>query len=187
MKRILSALILLSLVLISFESYAYNGEVIKFKMSDSKIYPGTARSVTVYVPEQYDGTEPACLWVSVSGGSFIFDIFDKLIADGDVPVIIGVFVAPGQIRDAQGDVVRYNRSNELDRMDGRYAEFLETEVLPVVCSHKTKDGRPIKISSRATDRAIYGSSSGGICAFNAAWQRPDLFSRVYTACGTFVL
>lgn len=186
MKRILSALILLSLVLISFESYAYNGEVIKFKMSDSKIYPGTARSVTVYVPEQYDGTEPACLWVSVSGGSFIFDIFDRLIADGDVPVIIGVFVAPGQIRDAQNNVVRYNRSNELDRMDGRYAEFLDTEVLPAVCSHKTKDGRPIKISSRATDRAIYGSSSGGICAFNAAWQRPDLFSRVYTACGTFV-
>lgn len=186
MKRILSVLILLCLALVCSESYAYNGEIIKFKMSDSKIYPGTTRGVTVYVPEQYDGTEPACLWVSVSGGSFMFDIFDKLIADGDVPVMIGVFVAPGQIHDAQGNVVRYNRSNELDRMDGRYAEFLETEVLPEVCSHKTKDGRPIKISLRATDRAIYGNSSGGICAFNAAWQRPDLFSRVYASCGTFV-
>ena len=93
MKRILSVIILFCLALVCFESSAYNGEVIKFKMSNSKIYPGTARGVTVYVPEQYDGTKPACLWVSVSGGSFIFDIFDKLIADGDVPVIIGVFVA----------------------------------------------------------------------------------------------
>ena len=78
----------------------------------------------------------------------MFDILDKLIADGDVPVIIGVFVAPGQIRDAQDNVVRYNRSNELDRMDGRYAEFLESEVLPAVCSHKTKEDYQIKISSR---------------------------------------
>ena len=28
--------------------------------------------------------------------------------------------------------------------------------------------------------------SGGIAAFNAAWQRPDLFGRVYSGCGTFV-
>lgn len=187
MKRLLCAVILtLSLVTISFESFAYEGEVIKFKINDSKIYPGTTRTVTLYVPQQYDGNKPACLWLSVSGGSFMYDIFDKSIADGDVPVIIGVFVSPGQIRDAEDNVVRYNRSNELDRMDGRYAEFLETEVLPAVSTQKTEDGRPIKISDRATDRAIYGNSSGGICAFNAAWQRPDLFSRVYASCGTFV-
>ena len=187
MKRLLCAVILtLSLVTISFESFAYEGEVIKFKINDSKIYPGTARTVTLYVPQQYDGNKPACLWLSVSGGSFMYDILDKSIADGDVPVIIGVFVSPGQIRDAEDNVVRYNRSNELDRMDGRYAEFLETEVLPAVSTQKTEDGRPIKISDRATDRAIYGNSSGGICAFNAAWQRPDLFSRVYASCGTFV-
>ena len=116
----------------------------------------------------------------------MLDTIDELIAAGDIPTIIGVFVNPGQIRDAEDNVVRYNRSNELDRMDGRYAEFLETEVLPMVCNQKTKDGREIKISDRATDRAIYGNSSGGICAFNVAWQRPDLFSRVYASCGTFV-
>ena len=170
----------------SLETFAYNGEIVKFKIENSKIYPGTSRSITIYVPKEYDGNKPACLWISVSGGSFMYDIFDKLIADGDIPVIIGVFVSPGQIRDTEDKVVRYNRSNELDRMDGRYAEFLETEVLPAVCNHKTEDGRPIKISNRATDRAIYGNSSGGICAFNAAWQRPDLFSRVYASCGTFV-
>ena len=116
----------------------------------------------------------------------MLDTIDELVAAGDIPTIIGVFVNPGQIRDAEDNVVRYNRSNELDRMDGRYAEFLETEVLPMVCNQKTKDGREIKISDRATDRAIYGNSSGGICAFNVAWQRPDLFSRVYASCGTFV-
>ena len=92
-----------------------------------------------------------------------------------MPVTIGVVVRPGQIRNDKGEVVRYNRSNELDRMDGRYAEFLETEVLPAVCRQKLLDGREIKISNRATDRAINGSSSGGISSFNVAWQRPDLF------------
>ena len=187
MKRILSTLIFtLSLVAISFESSAYNGQVVKFKLADSKIYPGTTRNIKVYVPQEYDGKSPACLWLSVSGGTFMYDILDKSIAEGDMPVTIGVFVDPGQIRDANNNVLRYNRSNELDRMDGRYAEFLETEVLPAVSNHKTEDGRQILISDRATDRAIYGNSSGGICAFNAAWQRPDLFSRVYASCGTFV-
>ena len=187
MKQSIAAVVIsLCFAILPFEAMAYNGEIVKFKMHDSQIYPGTVRNISVYVPKEYDGKTPACLWVSMSGGSFMLDTLDKLIADGEIPVIIGVFVSPGQIRDAEGNVVRYNRSNELDRMDGRYAEFLETEVLPEVCKRKTTDGRAIKISERATDRAIYGNSSGGICAFNVAWQRPDLFSRVYTSCGTFV-
>jgi enterochelin esterase-like enzyme len=187
MKRyILAVAISLCFAILPFCAKAHNGEVITFRMDNSKIYPGTVRNITVYVPQQYDGKTPACLLASMSGGSFMLDTLDKLIADGDIPVIIGVFVSPGQIRDNDNNVVRYNRSNELDRMDGRYAEFLEREVLPAVCKHKTSDGRAIKISDRATDRAIYGNSSGGICAFNVAWQRPDLFSRVYSSCGTFV-
>ncbi|MBQ7855692.1 MAG: hypothetical protein IJ348_01095 [Alistipes sp.] len=187
MRRSIIAVVLsLCFVALPFGAVAYNGEIVKFKMHDSKIYPGTVRNISVYVPQEYNGKTPACLFVSMSGGSFMLDTLDKLIADGELPVIIGVFISPGQIRDANGSVVRYNRSNELDRMDGRYAEFLETEVLPAVRNYKTKDGREIKISDRATDRAIYGNSSGGICAFNVAWQRPDLFSRVYSSCGTFV-
>ena len=187
MKRyILAVAISLCFAILPFCAKAHNGEVITFRMDNSKIYPGTVRNITVYVPQQYDGKTPACLLVSMSGGSFMLDTLDKLIADGDIPVIIGVFVSPGQIRDNDNNVVRYNRSNELDRMDGRYAEFLETEVLPAVSRRKTKDGREVKISDRATDRVIYGNSSGGICAFNVAWQRPDLFSRVYSSCGTFV-
>ena len=185
-KSAVAILLSLAFIVLPFCSVAYNGEVVKFEMRDSKIYPGTVRNVNIYVPKEYDGKTPACLWVSMSGGSFMLDTIDELVAAGDIPTIIGVFVSPGQIRDAEDNVVRYNRSNELDRMDGRYAEFLETEVLPMVCNQKTKDGREIKISDRATDRAIYGNSSGGICAFNVAWQRPDLFSRVYASCGTFV-
>lgn len=187
MRKIVVAIFLsLAFVVSPFSAEAYNGKMINFELNDSKIYPGTTRKITVYVPKEYDGKTPACLWVSMSGGSFMLDTIDELIAAGDIPTIIGVFVSPGQIRDAEDNVVRYNRSNELDRMDGRYAEFLEREVLPAVCKHKTSDGRAIKISDRATDRAIYGNSSGGICAFNVAWQRPDLFSRVYSSCGTFV-
>ena len=185
-KSAVAILLSLAFIVLPFCSVAYNGEIVKFEMRDSKIYPGTVRNVNIYVPKEYDGKTPACLWVSMSGGNFMLDTIDELIAAGDIPTIIGVFVNPGQIRDAEDNVVRYNRSNELDRMDGRYAEFLETEVLPMVCNQKTKDGREIKISDRATDRAIYGNSSGGICAFNVAWQRPDLFSRVYASCGTFV-
>lgn len=187
MKRNFAAIVLsLCFATLPYVASAYKGEVITFKMHDSKIYPGTVRNVNIYVPEAYDGRTPACLWVSMSGGSFMLDTIDELIAAGDIPTIIGVFVSPGQIHDAEDNVVRYNRSNELDRMDGRYAKFLETEVLPAVSGRKTSDGREIKISDRATDRAIYGNSSGGICAFNVAWQRPDLFSRVYASCGTFV-
>ena len=186
MKRFFLATILLLGFIVAPINATARGELLDFKMCDSKIYPGTQRTVSVYVPQQYDGKTPACLWVSMSGGSFMVDIFDKLIDAGEIPVLIGVFIGPGQIRDNDNRVIRYNRSNELDRMDGRYAKFIEREVLPMVCRQKSQDGREIKISDRVADRAIYGNSSGGICAFNVAWQRPDLFSRVYASCGTFV-
>ena len=173
--------------LLPLSAVAYNGQIIKFKLDNSTIYPGTVRNIEVYIPQQYDGQTPACLWVSMSGGcEMMAEIFDAMIAEGSLPVIIGVYISPGQIRDSKNRVVRYNRSTELDRMDGRYAEFIESEVLPAVCSHKTENGLDIKISKNATDHAIYGNSSGGICAFNVAWQRPDLFSRVYSAIGTYI-
>ena len=104
---------------------AYNGHLFKFKMDNSIIYPGTKRNIEVYVPRQYDGTKPACLWVSMSGGAkMMAEIFDEMIASGELPVIVGVFISPGQIRNDRDEVVRYNRSNELDRMDGRYARFI---------------------------------------------------------------
>lgn len=178
------------LVIFSLQSVVASeleGELIEFKLEQSDIYPGTARKISVYIPKQYNAESPACLLVAMSGkATFLGGVFDKLIAAKEMPVTIAVVIGPGQIRNSENQVVRYNRSNELDRMDGRYTDFICNEVLPAVCSHKTRQGLDIKLSDRATDRAVFGVSSGGICAFNIAWQRPDLFSRVYTVCGTFV-
>ena len=186
-KSVVAILLSLAFVVLPFCAVAYDGEMINFEIKNPKTYPGTVRKITVYVPKQYDGKKEACLLVRIDKGEqLIAETFDQLIAEGAMPVTIGVVIRPGQIRNAEGKVVRYNRSNELDRMDSRYAEFIETEVLPAVCRQKTSDGREIKISNRATDRAINGNSSGGIASFNVAWQRPDLFSRVYASCGTFV-
>ena len=163
------------------------GEVIKFTMADSQIYPGTEREILVYVPQQYDGITPACLLVCMDG--ILYDattVMDNLIATGEMPVTVGVFVNPGVVYDEAGEVVRYNRCKEFDSTDDNFATFIETEVLPKVEGMKTESGKTITLSHDANDRAITGASSGGIAAFSVAWNRPDLFSRVYTTVGTFV-
>lgn len=163
------------------------GEVIKFTMADSQVYPGTEREILVYVPQQYDGTKPACLLVCMDG--ILYDattVMDNLIASGEIPVTVGVFVNPGVVYDEAGEVVRYNRCKEFDSTDDHFSTFIETEVLPKVEGMKTESGKTIALSQDANDRAITGASSGGIAAFTAAWNRPDMFSRVYTTVGTFV-
>ena len=163
------------------------GEVITFTMSESLRYPGTQREVLVYVPTQYRDTAPACLLVCMDG--ILYDattVLDNLIATGEMPVTIGVFINPGVVYDEDNQVVRYNRCKEFDSTDDTWAQFIEQELLPQVLALKTSDGRSILISDDANDRAITGASSGGIAAFTAAWNRPDMFSRVYTTVGTFV-
>ena len=163
------------------------GEVIKFTLSDSQLYPGTQREVLVYVPQQYDGTKPACLLVCMDG--ILYDattVMDNLIASGEMPVTIGVFVNPGVVYDEDGEVVRYNRCKEFDSTDDTFSQFIEDEVLAKVEGMKTPSGKAIILSKDANDRAITGASSGGIAAFSVAWNRPDLYSRVYTTVGTFV-
>ena len=103
-----------------------------------------------------------------------------------MPVTIGVFIQPGDSYDADGQVLRYNRSNEFDRTDGTFARFLEEEILPMVERLVTPDGRPVRLSHNPDDRAICGASSSGIAAFSAAFFRPDLFHRVYSSVGTYV-
>jgi len=164
-----------------------HGTTESITFNNSAIYPGTERTIQVYVPKQYHSSKPACLLVCMDG--ILYDAtakIDTLIANGDMPVTIGVFVNPGVVRDADGNVVRYNRSKEFDTVDGTWAMFLEKEVLPLIEGYTLKDGRKIHLSADANDRAITGASSGGICAMTAAWMRPDLFSRVYSAVGTFV-
>ncbi len=165
------------------------GELIKFEFAGSKIFPGTVREVTVYVPRQYEAAKPACLYVNQDGVQWNAPtVFDNLIARGELPVIIGVFVRPGVVKAADPKVAldRFNRSFEYDGLGDAYARFLIEEVLPVVETKKTADGRAIRISALAADRAIGGSSSGAIAAFTAAWERPESFSRVFSAIGTYV-
>ena len=163
------------------------GEVIKFMMTESSRYPGTEREILVYIPQQYRDTAPACLLVCMDG--ILYDattVLDNLIASGEMPVTIGVFINPGVVYDEDRNVVRYNRCKEFDSTDDTFAQFIEQEVLPQVRSLETKDGQSINISTDPNDCAITGASSGGIAAFTAAWNRPDMFSRVYTTVGTFV-
>lgn len=204
MKHLFSTLFILFFALSSLAQQAYNvrspydpatvpmpeqmrGEIIQFTLNDSHIYPGTERQILVYVPQQYTGDKLACLLVCMDG--ILYDattVMDNLIASGEMPVTIGVFVNPGVVYDAEGEVVRYNRCKEFDATDDLFAQFLEKEVLAKVEGMQTESGKTIRLSNNANDRAITGASSGGIAAFTAAWNRPDLFSRVYTTVGTFV-
>ena len=120
------------------------GEVIKFTLSDSQLYPGTQREVLVYVPQQYDGTKPACLLVCMDG--ILYDattVMDNLIASGEMPVTIGVFVNPGVVYDEDGEVVRYNRCKEFDSTDDTFSNFVENEVLTKVEGMKTPSGKVV--------------------------------------------
>lgn len=163
------------------------GAIINCQFDNSTIYPQTRRNLKVYVPHGYDASKEACLLVCMDGILFnATTVLDNLIATGEMPLTIGVFVQPGTTYDEEGKVVRYNRSNEFDRTDGTFARFLETEILPYVESLKTPDGLPIRISHNPNDRAITGASSSGIASFTAAWERPDMFARVYSSVGTYV-
>jgi len=164
------------------------GEVTKHTFSESKIFPGTTREYSVYVPKQYDPAKPACVHVNQDGVQFDAPaVFDRLIASKEMPVTIGVFVRPGVVKATSDQALdRFNRSYEYDGLGDNYVRFLLDELLPEVEKKKTKDGRPIRLSKSGNDRSIGGSSSGAICAFTAAWERPDAFSRVFSAIGTYV-
>ena len=165
------------------------GEILKFIFDNSKIFPGTVREVSVYVPLQYRGDKAACLYVNQDGIQWRAPtVFDNLMHKKEMPVTIGVFVTPGKVKSTNGDeaLERLNRSFEYDGLGDNYVRFLEEELLPEVEKRKTADGRQIKLSRIGNDRAIGGSSSGAVCAFTAAWERPESFSKVFSAIGTYV-
>ena len=123
----------LAVLMMSMNAGAY--EIIKFHLASSSggYYPGTERDVEVYVPDAYDGRTPACLYVGLDGILCNApNVMDSLIAACKMPVTIGVFVQPGVIKDKDGNVLRYNRSNEFDMPTETFARFLESELLPRV-------------------------------------------------------
>ncbi|MDA8743667.1 alpha/beta hydrolase-fold protein [Rubripirellula amarantea] len=168
-----------------------HGKVTQHEWLKSKVYEGTLRRYSVYVPAQYDGSKPAALMVFQDGHAFegttgdfrLPVVFDNLIAKGDMPVTIAVMIDPGhrgKLPPKRGwNPSPANRAVEYDSVNGDYAEFLLTEILPEV-------EKNYRITSNPELRAICGNSSGGICAFGVAWHRPDSFRKVLSHIGSFV-
>jgi enterochelin esterase-like enzyme len=159
------------------------GTITKHSFTNSLVFPGTTRDYWLYVPAQYDAAKPACVHVNQDGIQFNApSVFDQLIASKEMPVTIGIFVTPGKVKALSTNALdRFNRSYEYDSVNDTYARFLLDELLPhIVREHK------LNLSTNGNDRSIGGSSSGAVCAFTAAWERPDAFSRVFSAIGTYV-
>jgi enterochelin esterase-like enzyme len=183
------------------------GKVIEFTMSsaDSKLYPGIARDpgplgtpdpadpaklivttshpapyarkIAVYIPAQYVPGTAAPFIVGADGPDrLLFTVLDNLIAERKVPAMIAISIGNGS-GDAQGS----ERGLEYDTMSGRYAEFVETEVLPRVESEAH-----VRLTHDPDARATMGGSSGGSCALIMAWYHPELYHRVLTYSGTYV-
>jgi enterochelin esterase family protein len=154
----------------------------------SQVFEGTERDYWVYVPAQYDPAGPPCLMVFQDGGGYVGEkgawrvpvVFDNLIHRKEMPVTVGVFVNPGKFPTPGREEKdwRSNRSFEYDTLSNQYARFLEHEILAEVA-------KTVKFRSDAAGRAICGASSGGICSFTAAWERPDMFSKVLSTIGSF--
>jgi enterochelin esterase-like enzyme/sugar lactone lactonase YvrE len=159
------------------------GQIKQIQFNDSKIFPGTVRDVTVFIPAQYDGSKPACVYVKTDGyNPGEKPLLEEMIATKEIPMTIGVFVKPGNLpAPVKGTIGRRNRDFEYDGVSDNNVRFLNDELLPFVA--KQFD---LKLSTNGNDRCISGGSSGGIAAFAAAWNRPDAFSRVYAASGSFV-
>ena len=191
----------------SMHDGAPQGTVYEFTINsvDSKIYPGIARDaqtfgtpdpsdpaklvvatshpapysrqVAVYVPKQYVPGSAAPFIVGADGPDrALFTALDNLIAERRVPVMVAISIGNGG-GDAQGS----ERGLEYDTMSGRYAEFVEKEVLPLVEARCH-----VKLTKDPDGRATMGGSSGGSCALIMAWYHPELYHRVLTYSGTYV-
>jgi enterochelin esterase family protein len=167
------------------------GKLTEHVWKDSQVFPGTIRRYYVYVPAQYDASKPTALMVFQDGHAYINEdgdfrvpvVFDNLIHQGAMPVTIGLFVDPGHKKadlppERGWQPAPENRSFEYDTLSDDYAKFLLTEILPAV----KKD---YNITDDPEGHAICGISSGGICAFTVAWERPDAFRKVLSHVGSF--
>ncbi len=164
------------------------GRVEALALPTSKVFPGAEHGCEVYIPAQYVAGKAACLMVFQDGGGYakldgawrVPTVFDNLIHAGEMPVTIGVFVNPGVVPAlSENALPRFNRTFEYDSLGDRYARFLLEEVVPEVKKQWT-------VSDDPSDRAIGGASSGAVCSFTVAWERPDAFRRVFSTIGTYV-
>jgi enterochelin esterase-like enzyme len=157
----------------------------------SQIIPNTIRRYWIYVPAQYNSAEPANLLVFQDGqratnpkGSLrVHQVLENLIHQKAIPVTIGVFVTPGHKGDVYPDDLEMrnpnNRAQEYDALNDAYTRMLLEELLPEVAKNYNFTNEPDR-------RAIGGTSSGAICAFTVAWNRPDQFRNVLSMIGSYV-
>ena len=199
LSRLLPCLLMLiTSTLIAQENYPVNpdslrqegvpvGTVTKHRWESTAFFLGTVRDYWIYVPAQYKADTPAAVMVFQDGGGYVNEkgsfktpiVFDNLIHKGQMPVTIGIFLNPGVLpASEEGAKPRRNRSFEYDSLGNRYASFLLKEILPSV-------GRQYNLTEDPEKRAIGGISSGGICAWTVAWERPDAFRKVLSHVGSF--
>lgn len=154
----------------------------------SAVLSDARRDYWVYVPQQYDPTTPAAVMVFQDGHAYLSEegwfrvpvVFDNLIHAKAMPVTVGIFINPGHVGDEPpaNPWAASNRSFEYDTLSDQYARFLIDEILPEVGTHW-------KLTDDPEWRAICGLSSGAICAFTVAWERPDAFRKVMSHIGSF--
>src|SRR5437016_11913410 len=165
-----------------FKADVPHGRIERFQFTNSTVFPGTVRDGGVYIPAQYEPAKPAALMVfqdgigylSTNGSWRVPFVFDNLIAAKEMPVTIAIFLNPG----TRGE--QSNRSFEYDSLGDAYARFLINEAIPFVTNKYS-----LAITGDPEMRALCGSSSGGICAFTVAWERPDQFRKVLSTIGSF--
>lgn len=161
------------------------GTLTQHTLAPGKYYPGTPHNYQIYVPSQYNASRPTPFMIFLDGNGYaggnirIPVVFDNLIAKGDLPPMIGIFINPGVLPSGSEQAQnRYERIVQYDSLTPRFSSFLVDELIPEV-------GKSYNLSKDPNDRGIAGSSTGGVGAFVAAWNRPDQFRRVITLIGSF--
>jgi len=172
--------------------FSQAAEKLQWQVLKSTVFAGTVRQYAFHKTPGLDAAKAAALMVFQDGHSYVEgdfhapEVIDKLVQSGAVPPMLLVFVNPGVFADDLAEPqgwntpkgLKSNRSVEYDTLSPLYAEMLEKEILPLA-------GKVQLLSADPTQRAICGTSSGGICAFTVAWERPDLFAKVMSHVGSF--
>jgi len=164
------------------------GKLIGPTLFRSHVFEGTVRQYWVFVPAQYSAQKPACVLVfqdgqratNPNGVLRVPTVMENLIHKKEMPVTIGIFVTPGQRGDQYpaGTGNPNNRSVEYDSLNDSYARFVGDELLPEI-------SKSFNLTKNPEGRAIGGASSGAICAFTVAWERPKEFRKVISLIGSF--
>jgi hypothetical protein len=156
----------------------------------SRLFAGTVRRYWLFIPAQYSPQSPANVLVfqdgqratATAGSLRVPQVMENLIHKHEMPVTIGIFITPGNLSERYPDTLGMSnpdhRAAEYDALNDRYARFLIEEMLPEV-------GKRYRLTDDPEKRAIGGTSSGAICAFTVAWQRPDAFRKVISMIGSY--